>query len=72
MAATVLSLSFFNFLLRTDGLSLTVYDVGNRESFDNLEIWFNELETYASSKDVVRMVIGNKIDEVDLDRGFFH
>ena len=49
-----------------------MYDVGNRESFDNLEIWFNELETYASSKDVVRMVIGNKIDEVDLDRGFFH
>jgi len=40
-----------------------VYDVGNRESFDNLELWFNELETYASSKDVVKMVIGNKIDD---------
>jgi len=42
---------------------ILVYDVGSRESFDNLELWFNELETYASSKDVVKMVVGNKIDE---------
>jgi len=40
-----------------------VYDVTKRESFANLETWFNELETYATSKDIVKMVIGNKIDE---------
>ena len=37
----------------------------SRESFDNLEVWFSELDTYATSKDIATMIIGNKIDEED-------
>lgn len=41
-----------------------MYDVTNRESFTNLDVWFNELDTYATTKDIVKMVVGNKIDDV--------
>ena len=40
-----------------------VYDVSNRESFQNLETWLNELDTYATKKDLVKMLVGNKIDK---------
>lgn len=42
---------------------ILVYDVANRESFDALPKWYNELETYVSPK-VVKMVVGNKVDKV--------
>ncbi|KAI8926451.1 ras family-domain-containing protein [Entophlyctis helioformis] len=42
---------------------ILVYDVSNRSSFDNLQTWINELETYSSSKDVVKMIVGNKSDK---------
>ncbi|KAJ1885286.1 Ras- protein Rab-18 [Kickxella alabastrina] len=42
---------------------ILVYDVSSRESFDNLDTWFEELKTYCSGEDVVKMVIGNKIDK---------
>lgn len=41
---------------------ILVYDVANRESFDALPRWFNELETYVNPK-VVKMVVGNKVDK---------
>lgn len=41
----------------------TAYDVTSRESFDALPTWFNELETFTSSPDVVKVVVGNKIDK---------
>lgn len=41
----------------------TVYDVSSRQSFENLEIWLNELDTYATKKDLVKMLVGNKIDK---------
>ncbi|KAG0345227.1 hypothetical protein BG004_003864 [Podila humilis] len=41
-----------------------VYDVSNRDSFNDLQTWFNELDTYCSSKEVVRMIVGNKVDKV--------
>ncbi|KAI9245308.1 small GTPase superfamily [Sporodiniella umbellata] len=41
----------------------TVYDVCNRESFDGLTSWWNEVNTYCSSPDVVKMIIGNKLDK---------
>lgn len=44
-------------------LAELVYDVTSRTSFDNLDTWFNELDTYTPSKDVVKIIIGNKIDE---------
>lgn len=43
-----------------------VYDVCNRETFDGLNSWFNEVNTYCSSPDVVKMIIGNKVDKVSL------
>lgn len=47
------------------GVSL-VYDVTTRETFDQLPTWFNELETFASSSDVVKIIVGNKVDKVSL------
>ena len=41
----------------------TVYDVSSRQSFENLEVWLNELDTYATKKDLVKMLVGNKIDK---------
>ena len=40
-----------------------VYDVSNRETFQNLEVWLNELDTYATKKGLVKMLVGNKIDK---------
>ncbi|KAJ2327674.1 hypothetical protein IWW51_001622 [Coemansia sp. RSA 2702] len=42
---------------------ILVYDVSNRESFEHLDNWMEELTTYCSSGDVVKMVVGNKIDK---------
>jgi len=39
-----------------------VYDVTNRESFDHVRKWLNEIDMYSTSSDVVKMMIGNKID----------
>lgn len=41
-----------------------VYDVSNRETFDALNNWWNEVNTYCSSPDVVKMIVGNKVDKV--------
>lgn len=43
--------------------SHAVYDVSSRESFQHLETWLNELDTYATKKDLVKMLVGNKIDK---------
>ena len=40
-----------------------VYDVSSRESFQNLETWLNELDMYATKKNLVKMLVGNKIDK---------
>ncbi|KAI9297676.1 ras-domain-containing protein [Neoconidiobolus thromboides FSU 785] len=42
---------------------ILVYDVTKKETFDNLEQWFIELETYCKNKEVVKMIIGNKVDK---------
>lgn len=42
----------------------TVYDVTKRDTFVKLENWLNELETYTTRIDVVKMLVGNKIDKV--------
>ena len=34
------------------------------ESFEGLEVWLNELDTYATKKDLIKMLVGNKIDKV--------
>ena len=45
---------------------ILVYDVTSELSFKHLEDWLVELDTYATKKDVVKMLVGNKIDEVSL------
>uniref|UniRef100_A0A671LER9 Ras-related protein Rab-18-B-like n=1 Tax=Sinocyclocheilus anshuiensis TaxID=1608454 RepID=A0A671LER9_9TELE len=50
-----------------------VYDVSKRDTFTKLENWLNELETYCTRNDLVKMLVGNKIDkdnrEVDRNEG---
>lgn len=42
-----------------------VYDVTQRKSFDKLTEWLQETETYATKTDLVKMLVGNKIDKPD-------
>lgn len=42
-----------------------VYDVSVRQSFDKLGDWLNECETYSTKQDMVKMLVGNKIDRAD-------
>ncbi|KAI7864361.1 P-loop containing nucleoside triphosphate hydrolase protein [Spinellus fusiger] len=42
---------------------ILVYDVSHRETFDALHTWWNEVNTYCSSPDVVKMIVGNKVDK---------
>ncbi|KAM3589066.1 Ras-related protein Rab-18 [Umbelopsis sp. WA50703] len=42
---------------------ILVYDVSNRDTFDALQNWYTELKTYSSSQDVVKMIVGNKVDK---------
>lgn len=51
----------------TLSLDLLVYDVTNRETFDALHNWWNEVNTYCSSPDVVKVLVGNKVDKVRQD-----
>lgn len=52
---------------------ILVYDVANRNSFTRLEAWLNELDTFSTKHDIVKMVVGNKIDlpnrDVSRDEG---
>lgn len=46
---------------------ILVYDVTNRSTFAKLDMWLNELDTYYSGTNVVRMLVGNKIDEDEVE-----
>ena len=43
---------------------ILVYDVTNRNTFSKLDMWLNELDTYSTKTEVVKMLVGNKIDKV--------
>lgn len=45
----------------THGIVL-VYDVTNRDSFQHVEDWLQEIETYCSEDECVKLLVGNKID----------
>eukprot|EP00095_Tigriopus_kingsejongensis_P001993 maker-scaffold1340_size46339-snap-gene-0.11 protein:Tk01993 transcript:maker-scaffold1340_size46339-snap-gene-0.11-mRNA-1 annotation:"ras-related protein rab-18" len=45
--------------------AILVYDVTNRETFNRVENWLNELETYSTNHDIVKMLVGNKCDMED-------
>ncbi|GAA5939884.1 hypothetical protein JCM3775_007137 [Rhodotorula graminis] len=46
---------------------ILVYDITARDTFDSLASWINELDTFAgtgpASREVVRMIVGNKVDK---------
>lgn len=41
---------------------ILVYDVTSKETFNKLEEWLSECDTYSTKTDVVKMLVGNKID----------
>lgn len=41
---------------------ILVYDVSSKQSFNKLDAWLNELETFSTKQDMVKMLVGNKID----------
>ncbi|XP_050431511.1 ras-related protein Rab-18-B-like [Adelges cooleyi] len=43
--------------------AVLVYDVSNRNSFTCLENWINELNKYTTKPNIIKMVVGNKIDQ---------
>lgn len=53
--------------------AILMYDVTDRNTFVKLETWLNELNTYCNRTDIVKMVVGNKIDlphrEVSTEEG---
>ncbi|XP_015116937.1 ras-related protein Rab-18-B isoform X1 [Diachasma alloeum] len=53
--------------------AILVYDVTDRNTFIKLETWLEELNTYCNKIDIVKMVVGNKIDlpnrEVSIEEG---
>ncbi|XP_022913559.1 ras-related protein Rab-18-B-like [Onthophagus taurus] len=42
--------------------AILVYDVSNYSSFARLETWLNELDIYSTKRNIIKMVVGNKID----------
>ncbi|XP_013421908.1 ras-related protein Rab-18A [Lingula anatina] len=42
---------------------ILVYDVANKQTFQRLDNWLSELETFATKHDLIKMVVGNKIDK---------
>ncbi|TRY75516.1 hypothetical protein TCAL_11204 [Tigriopus californicus] len=42
--------------------AILVYDVTNRDTFDRVDNWLTELETYSTNHDIVKMLVGNKCD----------
>jgi len=53
---------------------ILVYDVSNRSTFTKLDMWLNELETYSTRVELIKMLVGNKKDkeedrEVSVEEG---
>ena len=43
-----------------------MYDTSVRQTFSNLDTWRQEIDTYVTKQNAVRMLVGNKIDKVCL------
>merc|ERR1719342_1524940 len=43
--------------------AILVYDVTSRESFQKIEDWLTELETYSTNHDIKKILVGNKCDK---------
>lgn len=44
--------------------AVVVFDVSNRESFDRLVNWMEELKMFSNHQDMVCLLVGNKIDHL--------
>ncbi|KAK0417291.1 hypothetical protein QR680_012924 [Steinernema hermaphroditum] len=44
---------------------ICVYDVSSRQSFDRLDHWMTEVDTYSTKCDAVKMLVANKIDKAN-------
>lgn len=42
-----------------------MYDATNRASFDNLQYWLSEIQQHCTNKNIVKMLIGSKLDAPD-------
>lgn len=42
--------------------AILVFDVSSYSTFGKLETWLNELDTYSTKSNIVKMIVGNKID----------
>lgn len=51
--------------------AVLVYDVTKLQTFTKLETWLQELDMYSRRNNVVKMLVGNKIDKVGSFQ-FFH
>lgn len=44
--------------------AIVVYDVTRRDTFNKMQTWLDELDTYSTKRNIVKMIVGNKIDKV--------
>jgi Ras-related protein Rab-18 len=45
---------------------ILVYDITNRDTFLNIgKVWLEEIELYATTKNIVKCLVGNKLDQED-------
>lgn len=44
--------------------AIVVYDVSRRDTFNKMQTWLDELDTYTTRRNIVKMIVGNKIDKV--------
>jgi len=42
---------------------ILVYDVTRQDSFDHVQHWLNEVEAHLSGSQVIKLLVGNKIDK---------
>ena len=46
---------------------MPVYDVTRRDTFSNLsDIWLKEVDLYSTNQDCIKMLVGNKVDKVNM------
>jgi len=43
--------------------AIVVYDVSRRDTFNKMQTWLDELDTYTTRRNIVKMIVGNKIDK---------
>lgn len=52
--------------------AILVFDVSSYQTFSKLETWLSELDTYSTKSNIIKMVVGNKIDMVNLFANFMY